>query len=58
MRSPIASQASMTTSYDTAKTVLQRAPEAQGLYISCPQWPVIDQIEPIERDFGIPSSRI
>ena len=45
---------SMTTSYDTAKKALDRAPKAQGLYISCPQWPVIDQIEPLERDFGIP----
>jgi len=44
----------MTTAYETAQGVLQRAPSAQGLFIACPQWPVIDHIERLERENGIP----
>ena len=44
----------MTTAYETSQRALQRAPDAQGLYISCPQWPVIDQIERLERESGKP----
>lgn len=44
----------MTTAYETSRRALERAPDAQGLFIACPQWPVIDQIERLEREFGIP----
>jgi maleate isomerase len=44
----------MTTAYETSRRVLQRAPDADGLYISCPQWPVIDHIETLERESGKP----
>jgi maleate cis-trans isomerase len=45
---------SMTTAYDTAEKALARAPKADGLFIACPQWPVIGHIERLEREHGIP----
>jgi maleate cis-trans isomerase len=45
---------SMTTAYDASKRTLDRANGAQGLYISCPQWPVIDHIERLEREYRLP----
>jgi maleate cis-trans isomerase len=44
----------MTTAYDSAKRVLARARGAAGLFIACPQWPVIGQIERLEREHGLP----
>lgn len=44
----------MNTSYDVSADLLKRTPGVDGLYISCPQWPVIDNIEKLERDFNIP----
>jgi len=44
----------MTTAYETSQRALQRAPDVDGLYISCPQWPVIDHIETLERESGKP----
>lgn len=44
----------MTTAYETARRAQQRAADADGLFIACPQWPVIDQIERLEREGGKP----
>ena len=47
-------QADMNTSYECAMRVHQKAPKAQGMFIACPQWPTIDNIERMERDTGAP----
>ena len=44
----------MTTAYETSQRALRRAPDAQGLFIACPQWPVIDHIERLEDESGKP----
>jgi len=44
----------MTTAYETSTRVVRKAPDAQGLFIACPQWPVIDHIERLERESGKP----
>ena len=44
----------MTTAYESAQRALKRAPGADGLFIACPQWPVIDHIERLEREHSIP----
>lgn len=45
---------SMTTAYEVATELLARENDAEGLFIACPQWPVIDHIERLERESGIP----
>jgi maleate cis-trans isomerase len=40
--------------YRFAGSVLKAAPDADGLYIPCPQWQVQEAVEAIERDFGKP----
>jgi len=40
--------------YRFAGNVLRAAPDADGLYIPCPQWQVQEAVEAIERDFGKP----
>lgn len=38
--------------YRLAKQALLEAPEADAIYISCPEWPTISIIEKLERDTG------
>lgn len=33
---------------------LETAPPLDGLYMPCPQWPVSDVVDQMERDFGLP----
>jgi maleate cis-trans isomerase len=40
--------------YHRAGKLLSNTPEAEGLYIPCPQWPAQKAVEAIERDFGKP----
>lgn len=40
--------------YHFAGQVVREAPEIDGLYMPCPQWPILDAIEWIERDFKKP----
>jgi maleate cis-trans isomerase len=47
-------QPTMTTARDTARAAWAKAPAADGLFIACPQWPVIDQIAPLEAETGRP----
>lgn len=42
----------METSYEAASKASRKAPEAKGIFISCPQWPVIGNISRLERDTG------
>lgn len=42
----------MDTSYQAAMKAAEKAPEAEALFISCPQWPVIANIDRLERDTG------
>ena len=42
------------TIYQFGRDVLQSAPEADVLYIPCPQWPVQAAVEAIENDTGRP----
>lgn len=44
----------MDTSYDAAMTAYRKAPQAEGMFISCPQWPVVGNIERLERETGKP----
>jgi maleate cis-trans isomerase len=45
---------SMTTAYDASQRALERGSAADGLFIACPQWPVIDHIERLERESSKP----
>jgi len=47
-------RADMNTAYECAMVVHRKAPQAQGMFIACPQLPVIDNIERLERDTGAP----
>jgi maleate cis-trans isomerase len=40
--------------YRRAGALLTSTPEADGLYIPCPQWPTQKAVEAIERDYGKP----
>ncbi len=44
----------MTTAYDASRRALDKAQQADGLFIACPQWPVIDQIARLEKETGKP----
>jgi len=44
----------MDTAYEAAMAAHRKAPEAQGMFISCPQWPVVGSVERLERDIGKP----
>ena len=41
-------------SYRLAKQAFMEAPEADAIYISCPEWPTIRNIERLEHDTGKP----
>ena len=47
-------RADMNTAYECAMVVHKKAPQAQGMFIACPQWPVIDNIERLERETSAP----
>ncbi|HLC25243.1 MAG TPA: hypothetical protein VJM80_00565 [bacterium] len=42
----------METSYEAASRASQKAPRAKGIFISCPQWPVVGNVERLERNTG------
>ena len=44
----------MSDIYRLAVETIEAAPGTQALYMPCPQWPVCDVIEVIERDTGVP----
>jgi maleate cis-trans isomerase len=44
----------MDTAYHSARTVHAKAPKAQGMFIACPQWPIIDQVARLESELHIP----
>jgi maleate cis-trans isomerase len=44
----------MDTAYEVAVGAHRKAPQADGLFIACPQWPVIGHIERLERELGKP----
>ena len=39
--------------YSAAKQAIKQAPDITGLYLPCPQFPVLDVIDAIEADFGV-----
>ncbi len=41
-------------SYQLAVEVFRKAKTAEGIYISCPRWPVVGNIAPLERDLQVP----
>jgi maleate isomerase len=41
--------------YAAAKKAVRQAPNLEGLYLPCPQFPALDVIDAIERDLGIPA---
>lgn len=40
--------------YKIAKKLYRKAPEADGIFIPCPRWPTIDDVELLEREIGKP----
>jgi maleate isomerase len=44
----------MDTAYDCAVVAAGKAPAAQGLLLACPQWPVIGNLQRLERKIGKP----
>lgn len=40
--------------YKIAKKLYRKAPEADGIFIPCPRWPTIDDVELLERETGRP----
>ena len=40
--------------YAAVKKALKEAPDIEGLYLPCPQFPAVDVIDAIEADFGLP----
>ena len=42
------------SSYQLARQAFCEAPDADGLFISCPQWPVVNNIERLEKDLRVP----
>lgn len=41
-------------SYEMGVRARREAPAADGIYITCPRWPVSPNIEPLEQDLGLP----
>ncbi len=44
----------LSVSYDLALKALEEAPQAECIYIPCSAWPMTDNIEPLEKETGIP----
>ena len=42
------------TSYKIAKSLYEKAPEADGIFVPCPRWPTIEDVELLERDTAKP----
>jgi maleate isomerase len=41
--------------FSAAKQAVKQAPDIEGLYLPCPQFPALDVIEAIESDCGVPA---
>ncbi|MFC1817358.1 hypothetical protein ACFL0M_15825 [Thermodesulfobacteriota bacterium] len=41
-------------SYQLALEVFRKAKTAEGIYITCPRWPVVGNIDPLEKDLKVP----
>lgn len=41
-------------SYKIAKRLYEKAPEADGIFVPCPRWPTIGDVELLEREIGKP----
>lgn len=41
-------------SYKIAKRLYEKAPEADGIFIPCPRWPTIEDVELLEKETGKP----
>ncbi|HEX3972370.1 MAG TPA: hypothetical protein VHX19_13655 [Stellaceae bacterium] len=44
----------MDTAYDCAVAAAAKAPKAQGLFLGCPQWPVVGNLDRLEQKIGMP----
>jgi maleate cis-trans isomerase len=44
----------MDTAYDCAVAAAAKAPAAQGLFLGCPQWPVVGNLDRLERTIAKP----
>ena len=42
------------TSYKIAKSLYEKAPEADGIFVPCPRWPTIEDVELLERETAKP----
>jgi len=45
---------SSVAAYSLARETAALNPQAEGIYIACPRWPVVDIIAPLEADSGKP----
>jgi maleate isomerase len=41
-------------SYKTAKGLYEKSPETDGIFVPCPRWPTIGDVELLEREIGKP----
>lgn len=41
-------------SFHAACEVFRRYPEADAIYLPCPRWPTVENIQPLEKDLGVP----
>ncbi|MFC1816832.1 hypothetical protein ACFL0M_13075 [Thermodesulfobacteriota bacterium] len=41
-------------SYQLAVEAFRESKGVEGIYIPCGRWPVVDNIDPLERDLGVP----
>jgi maleate isomerase len=41
-------------SYKIAKRLYAKAPEADGIFIPCPRWPTVEDVEILEHEIGKP----
>ena len=44
----------MDTAYEAAMNAYRKAPAAEGMFVSCPQWPVVGNVDRLEREIGKP----
>ena len=48
-------EASFNTAYDMAIDAYKNNPHTDGFFFACPQWPLVGNIDRIERETGLPA---
>ena len=53
-KTPISPTWTCTAAYKIAKRLYEQAPEADGIFVPCPRWPTITDVDLLEREIGKP----